>query len=196
MKKGMKRWPTALSFLLRETFLFAVLIMTILFASVIRAQGVPDSVARMHIDRGLANMVEGRLEFAKNEFEFVLLHVENPDLKSVAYLNTGVISFLEGNPNLAIKYYQSAIQLSPDYAKAYFNLGASYYKIGELRKAEEAFLEAIRLQPNDGRAHYSLGMVYFDQKKYNLAWEHAEKAEEYGVPYKSLKQKLAKISGR
>ena len=72
-------------------------------------------------------------------------------------------------------------------------MGAVYYKQGVLRKAEDAFTKAIQLQPDYGRAHYSLGFVYLDQKKYDLAKLHAEKAAENGVPFRTLKERLAKI---
>ena len=114
-------------------------------------------------------------------------------LKPVAYLNLGVIDFMQDNYDQALKNYQAAIQINSDYAEAYFNMGAVYYKQGVLRKAEDAFTKAIQLQPDYGRAHYSLGFVYLDQKKYDLAKLHAEKAAENGVPFRTLKERLAKI---
>jgi tetratricopeptide (TPR) repeat protein len=95
--------------------------------------------------------------------------------------------------DLAVKDYLAAIQIKPDYAEAYFNLGAVYYRQKLSKKAEEVFLKAIEIDPEYGRAHYSLGFLYLDQKKYDLARMHAEKAAENGVPFRTLKERLAKV---
>jgi tetratricopeptide (TPR) repeat protein len=132
---------------------------------------------------------------ARQNFLFIInMKERDAGLKPEAYLNLGVVEMLEGNSDAAIKNYLTAIQLRPNYPEAYFNLGGIFYKQGLLKKAEEAFVKAIELQPDYGRAHYSLGFVYLDQKKYDLARNHAEKAAEYGVSFRTLKEKLAKIS--
>ncbi|HWP59946.1 MAG TPA: tetratricopeptide repeat protein [Candidatus Acidoferrales bacterium] len=148
--------------------------------------------ALRHINNGLQDLADKRLYWAKKEFEFVTRMKYDTGLKPVAYLNLGVIHYLEGNIDKAIQHYQKAIELRPQYAEAYFNLGSAHYKRKELKKAEEAYLKAIELQPEYGRAHYSLGILYLEQKKYDLASKHAEKAEEYGVSYKTLKERLNK----
>ncbi len=150
-------------------------------------------VATNHINRGLAKLGAENLYGAKKEFEFVIGMDKDTGKKHVAYLNRGVIYALEDNPDSAVKDYLMAIQINPNYAEAYFNLGALYYKQKLLKKAEEAFLKAIELDGDYGRAHYSLGFLYLDQKKYDLAKLHAQKAAENGIPFKTLKERLAKI---
>ena len=151
------------------------------------------AVARNHLNNGLELMRKRVFHYAKGEFHHVIKLKYDTGLKSVAYLNLGVIDFMEGNLDKAIKNYRSAIELNPDYVEAYFNLGAAYYKQGNLKEAETALLKAIELEPEYARAHYSLGALYFDQKKYELARKHADKAEELGISYKTLKEKLAKV---
>ena len=152
----------------------------------------------IYMRRGLSGIQRGTVESlysAKKDFEHIIRHEDWDAVhRSVAYHNLGVIGFMENNLDSAIKNYLSAIELNPEYSEAYFNLGGAYYKQGLLKKAEEVFLKAIELQPEYGRAHYSLGFVYLDQKKYDLARAHAEKAAEYGVPFRTLKERLAKIS--
>ena len=154
------------------------------------------SAAENHLNRGLALLSRGNgddLYYAKQNFQFVVDMKDDHGLRPVAYLNLGVINFMEGNYNLAVKNYQAAIQLNPGYAEAYFNMGAVYYKQNLLQKAEEVFLKALEIEPQYGRAHYSLGFLYLDQKKYDLAKIHAEKAAENGVPFRTLKERLAKV---
>jgi tetratricopeptide (TPR) repeat protein len=159
------------------------------------AAGATDMASyRIHITSGLNNLKSGQLRFARADFEFIIRHQEWDAIhRSVAYLNLGVISFMEGNLDAAIQNYQHAIRTNPDYAEAYFNLGAAYYKQRLLKQAEDAFVKAIKLQPDFGRAHYSLGSIYFEQQKYDLAREHADKAQTYGVPYTSLTEKLKSV---
>jgi len=149
---------------------------------------------KIHLANGLEHIKNKNFWYARKEFEFIIRHGEWDAIhRSIAQMNLGIISFMEENIDQAIQHYQTAIQLKSDYAEAYFNLGGAYYKQGDLKKAEETFSKAIELQPEYGRAHYSLATVYFDQKKYEAAQKHADKAKEYGVPYKTLAQKLAKV---
>jgi tetratricopeptide (TPR) repeat protein len=149
--------------------------------------------ATNHINRGLAKLGVENLYGARKEFEFVIGMEKDTGKKHVAYLNRGVIFALEDRLDAAVKDYLMAIQLKPDYAEAYFNLGAVYYRQKLSKKAEEVFLKAIEIEPEYGRAHYSLGFLYLDQKKYDLAKLHAEKAAENGVPFRTLKERLAKV---
>jgi len=155
--------------------------------------------AMNHLILGIDQIGNNELWGARQNFLFIInLKDDAPAmggmrLRPIAYLNLGVVDTLEDNPGAAIKNFLTAIDLSPNYSEAYFNLGAVHYKLGAFKKAEEAFLKAIEIQPEYGRAHYSLGFLYFDQKKYDLAKLHAEKAAEYGVPFKTLKERLAKV---
>lgn len=149
-----------------------------------------------HLILGLDYLKAGTpddLRYARQNFVFIINMTGENNLKPIAYLNLGTVELLEQSPGAAIKNFLAAIELDPKFAEAYFNLGSAYYKLGNLKKAEESFLKAIELQPEYGRAHYSLGFVYFDLKKYDLAKKHAEKAMEYGVSYKTLKEKLVKL---
>jgi len=149
--------------------------------------------ATNHINRGLAKLGVENLDGARKEFEFVIGMEKDTGKKHLAYLNRGVIFALEDRLDAAVKDYLMAIKLKPDYAEAYFNLGAVYYRQKLSKKAEEVFLKAIEIDPEYGRAHYSLGFLYLDQKKYDLAKLHAEKAAENGVPFRTLKERLAKV---
>src|SRR5206468_4490777 len=60
----------------------------------------------------------------------------------------------------AIRAYQRAIRLKPDYAEAHNDLGVAYGELGRWHEALEACQQATRLQPNDARAHYNLGAAY------------------------------------
>lgn len=149
--------------------------------------------ATNHINRGLAKLGAENLVGARKEFEFVINMEKDTGRKAEAYVNRGVVYSLEDNLNAAVKDFLTALNLQPNYAEAYFNLGAAYYRQKQPKKAEEVFLKAIKLEPEYGRAHYSLGFLYLEQKRYDLAKQHAEIAAENGVPFKTLKERLAKV---
>lgn len=158
------------------------------------------SIAAMnHLTLGIDQIGNNELFGARQNFIWILnLKDDAPamgpvNLKPVAHLNLGVVEMLEDNPTAALKNFQAAIDLKPDYAEAYFNAGTVHYKMGAQKKAEQSFQKAIELEPNYGRAHYSLGFLYFDMKRYDLAKQHAEKAAENGVPFKTLRDRLARV---
>jgi tetratricopeptide (TPR) repeat protein len=150
-------------------------------------------VATNHINRGLAKLAVENLVGARKEFEFVINMEKDTGRKSEALMNRGVVYSLEDNADAAVRDFLAAVKLRPDYAEAYFNLGAVYYRQKLTKRAEEVFLKAIELDPEYGRAHYSLGFLYLEQKKYDLAKMHADKAAECGIPFKTLKERLAKL---
>jgi tetratricopeptide (TPR) repeat protein len=156
--------------------------------------------AMNHLTLGIDQIGNNELSGARANFLWVINEKDGApslggmDLKPLAYLNLGVVDTVEKDFNSAARNFIKAIELKPNYPEAYFNLGAVHYKQGLLNQAEKAFLRAIEQQPDYGRAHYSLGFVYLDQKKYDLAKKYADKASELGVQYKTLKEKLAKVS--
>ena len=183
---------------------FGLVIVAIAFALSVKAAGVASAqdydtlfsdkdAATNHINRGLAKLGAENLVGARKEFEFVINMEKDTGRKAEAYMNRGVVYSLEDNLTAAVKDFLMAINLQPSYAEAYFNLGAAYYRQKQSKKAEEVFLKALKLEPEYGRAHYSLGFLYLEQKKYDLAKQHAELAAENGVPFKTLKDRLARI---
>ncbi len=88
--------------------------------------------------------------------------------------------------------FEKAIQINPYNAKAYGNLGASYSDAGRRKEAIEAFKNALRFDPNYGLAHYNLAVTYMNEKEYDLAVRHYDKAISLGYKDDSnLSQVLA-----
>jgi len=76
-----------------------------------------------------------------------------------------------GNLDMALNYYQKAIDLNPYYAVAYNDIGVVLESKGDTKRAKEAYLRAISLEPNYLSAYYNLAALYekesdFDQAAY------------------------------
>ena len=180
-----------------KPLIYIALIMSLLAAPDLGLAATDMKSYRIHLNgalEGIRDGSPGRIFWAKKDLGFIIRHENwDPVHRSVAYYYLGVIEAMENNLNGALQNYIAALKLNSEYPEAYFNLGAIYYKQGLIKKAEEAYLKTIELRPEYGRAHYSLAFIYLDQKKYDLARKHADKAAEFGVPYKTLKEKLAKV---
>ncbi|CAL1589169.1 unnamed protein product [Knipowitschia caucasica] len=83
---------------------------------------------------------------------------------------------LQREHDIAIKFFQRAIQVEPSFAYAYTLLGHEFVLTEELDRALACFRNAIRVNNRHYNAWYGLGMIYYKQEKFNLAEIHFKKA--------------------
>ena len=69
----------------------------------------------------------------------------------------GILLFQRGQINEAIRQFQEAIRLKPDYAEAHNNLGVALVRKGQIDEAIRQYQEALRLKPDYADAHNNLG---------------------------------------
>jgi len=69
----------------------------------------------------------------------------------------------------AIKFFQRAVQVNPNFAYAYTLLGHEYVLIEELEKALSCFRSAVRIDNRHYNAWYGIGMTYYKQERFQLA---------------------------
>ena len=69
----------------------------------------------------------------------------------------------------AIKHYQKAITLAPDFYPAHNNLGTAYLSRADLASAQSEFETARKLNQNDAQACFNLGNVLLMTNKFNDA---------------------------
>ncbi|NXH21485.1 CDC27 protein, partial [Bucco capensis] len=93
-----------------------------------------------------------------------------------AWCAAGNCFSLQREHDIAIKFFQRAIQVDPNYAYAYTLLGHEFVLTEELEKALACFRNAIRLNRRHYNAWYGLGMIYYKQEKFGLAEMHFQKA--------------------
>jgi serine/threonine-protein kinase len=97
---------------------------------------------------------------------------------SVVYSNLGSMLDEMNDVEGAIRHYEKAIAIDPNFASAYNNLGGTYYYRKKDMKAAIRYLnEAIRLNPNISQTYFNLGLPLRDLKD----WDGAIKANEKAI---------------
>ena len=81
----------------------------------------------------------------------------------------------EGRFDDAIRRYQLARSLRPDYVPTFVNLGNIFLELNRLPDASESFKAALELDANDPAAHYGLGQVAISKRSYAEAVDHFQK---------------------
>jgi len=81
-------------------------------------------------------------------------------------------------PDDEIRYFEKAIKIKPDFAKAYNNLGIAYQRRRNYEKAIEMYKKAIFFNPNLPAPHANLGNVYAALERYQEAEKELKRAIE------------------
>jgi len=76
----------------------------------------------------------------------------------------------------AIKFFQRAVQVNPDFSYAWTLLGNEYVLVEELEKALNAFRTAVRLDHRLYNGWYGIGLTYYKQERFQLAEVYYKKA--------------------
>ena len=76
----------------------------------------------------------------------------------------------------AVKSYEKAVAIKPDYADAHFNLGNILRDLGELDGAIKSFVKTIEIMPEYDEAQFNLGVTLQQLGQLDEAIEQYEKA--------------------
>jgi tetratricopeptide (TPR) repeat protein len=75
----------------------------------------------------------------------------------MAHNNLGAVLKGGGQTEEAIRHYQQALRIKPDYAEAHSNWGAALAESGRPREAVERYQRALELKPDNPTTHVNLG---------------------------------------
>ena len=92
------------------------------------------------------------------------------------YSSRGVVSYQQGNYNLAISNWREALHLIPDDGYTHFQIGNAYYKLGKLIIATSEYKASLHLTPENALAYLSLGDIYHKQHRYSDSIDEYRKA--------------------
>ena len=88
-----------------------------------------------------------------------------------------------GQLDVAVKNYEEAIAIKPDYAKAHFNLAGSLHDLGQLEAAVKSYEKTIEIEPDYAEAHNNLGNVFKELEQGDSAVQSYKKALEIKPDY-------------
>ena len=121
------------------------------------------------------------------------------------WFNRAYDEYQKGNIETEIEYYNRAIELNPENAKAYNNRGLAYMNLEEYGTAIRDYNKAIELNSKFATAYYNRGIAFSYLKGYEKAISDYNKAIELnpesdaaynnrGLAYKNLKEYEKAIS--
>lgn len=74
--------------------------------------------------------------------------------------DAGICCVLVGKEEVALQWWQMAIQLDGDFINPYFNIANTLEDLNRLEEAEKYFLKAQQMAPDDFRTVYNLARLY------------------------------------
>ena len=108
------------------------------------------------------------------------------EYKTMLYANILGVAFDElKDHHEAIKCYDEAIRINPDYADAHYNKGLSLSALGQEEEAIKCYDEAIRINPDHANALNDKGLALINLGKYQEAIEYFDKALKINPDYTS-----------
>ena len=81
-----------------------------------------------------------------------------------------------GQLDAAVKRYEQAIVIKPDYAEAHFNLGATFQELGQLDAAVKSYEDALAIKSNYVEAQNNLGVTFQKLNQLDAAVRSYEQA--------------------
>jgi tetratricopeptide (TPR) repeat protein len=102
-------------------------------------------------------------------YEHTLKVTEN---NYIIHNNYGCSLDENGKLDQAIKNFNEALRIKPNYVAALINLGVAMKKKGKITEAIEKWERVLELNPYNPSAHSNLGLVMAQQGKYNEAIKH------------------------
>jgi tetratricopeptide (TPR) repeat protein len=95
-----------------------------------------------------------------------------------AHNNLGYVLVAQGRPEEAIKHYEEALAINPNYAEVINNLGTALLDQGRLDEAAQYYHRAIEIYPGFAEAYNNLGILLTKQGRTAEAIEQYRKAIE------------------
>jgi protein O-GlcNAc transferase len=93
-----------------------------------------------------------------------------------AFKFLGDLCFLEANYDQALRHYDEALRLRPDYPEAWSNKGLTLHSLKQYDEALRHYDEALRLRPDYPEAWSNKGLTLHSLKQYDEALRHCDEA--------------------
>lgn len=77
----------------------------------------------------------------------------------------GLDSLNKGDAKAAVKKFEEAVKIYPQFSEAFYELGVAYLKIGDVGKAGEAFKRTLQLNDKNTDAKLNYAIILLNEKK-------------------------------
>lgn len=124
------------------------------------------------IYRQITGVAQNALQFALDGYgRAIALDPYNPLLR----LNVGGLYYSTGNHDMAIRFFDDAVNLKPDYANAYYNLSIALRDKGNLQEAQVIAEKVVQLlQTDTENPDYKVAAQYLTDLKARIATGSAQ----------------------
>jgi len=148
-----------------------------------------ETAAIIYYYKGLAFHKLLRLDSAAVYYNKSILIKKIPD----TYVGIGAISLGNKDYDNAIRFFEFALKLNPNFNEALVAMGTAYYYKQDHVNAITYLKNAISLSPNNPRALYLIGALSYDVKKYDLAIYFYQQAIYYNPNFADAYLALSKV---
>jgi tetratricopeptide (TPR) repeat protein len=100
----------------------------------------------------------------------------------MAYNNVGDIQSKRGQTQEALKNFQQAVQIKPNFAIGYGNIATCYLRLGQNQKALEYVNQAIQLNGRQGAFYYIRSIIQKNLGNRAEALKDAQLGQRFGYP--------------
>jgi len=118
----------------------------------------------------------GQIQEALDSLETL---IKNYPKEPLLFNINGVCYKAIGRLDAAVKNFEKALNIKPDYIEACFNLGVTHRELGQLNAAVKSYEKALNLKPDYTEAHFNLGNAYKELGQLEDAVMSYEKALSY-----------------
>ncbi|MDR1985261.1 MAG: tetratricopeptide repeat protein [Prevotellaceae bacterium] len=138
---------------------------------------------------------------SKNQEQSLTLqknYQQNADaLSAEEYFTKGYNAVEKRFYQLAIEYYQKAVDINPNYEAVYFSLGGTYMLLKNYHEAILCFQKALEFDPNNFVAYSNLGLSYNELNHHHEAIQCYQKAIDidpnYAIAYINMGTAYAEL---
>lgn len=109
-----------------------------------------------------------------------LKKISVPAAEQYRLLNEAVEYLRNNQTDQAIKAFEQALVIDPNYAEAHNNLGVTLWRLGRVNEAIAHYEQAMRVKPNEPEAHRNLGAIFLQSGKLTEAIAQYEEALRIG----------------
>lgn len=145
---------------------------------------------RNHYRPAAEKLARGQYKGVQGDLEFMLKYFPNHPRALAGMAALGVAT---KRPDEAERYFQNAIDRYPGHDETHVVYGTFLHKLGRIEAAIAQYKRALEINPDSAYGHYNLGLAYVDQKDYQQANIHAQRAYQLGASFPGLRRKLEAV---